>query len=72
VSAYPSLTLSDVYAALAYYHDHRVEIDADIKADDEHWIEMQRENPGRLIDRLRRRKADAQDDTVPPSICDRI
>jgi uncharacterized protein (DUF433 family) len=23
---YPSITLSDVYAALAYYHDHREEI----------------------------------------------
>jgi hypothetical protein len=36
VSAYPSLTPSDVYAALAYYHDHRADIDADIKADDDH------------------------------------
>jgi uncharacterized protein (DUF433 family) len=26
VSAYPSLTISDVYAALAYYHDHRADI----------------------------------------------
>jgi uncharacterized protein (DUF433 family) len=32
VSAYPTLTLSDVHAALAYYHDHR----ADIKSDDDH------------------------------------
>lgn len=31
VSAYPSITLSDVYSALAYYHDHRAEIDADIR-----------------------------------------
>src|SRR4051794_8067228 len=30
VSAYPSLTLSDVYAALAYYHENRERIDADI------------------------------------------
>ncbi len=53
VSACPSLTLSDVYAALAYYHDHRAEIDADIRADDEHWAEVERQDPGRLIDRLR-------------------
>jgi uncharacterized protein (DUF433 family) len=66
VSAYPSLTLSDVYAALAYYHDHRTEIDADISADDEQWAEIERQNPGRLIDRLRQRKADAPDDTIPP------
>jgi uncharacterized protein (DUF433 family) len=66
VSAYPSLTLSDVYAALAYYHDHRAEIDADIKADDEHWAEIERQNPERLIDRLKARKANAPDNTLPP------
>ena len=66
VSAYPSLTLCDVYAALAYYHDHRADIDADIKADDEHWDEIERQNPGRLIDRIRQRKANAPDDTLPP------
>ena len=66
VSAYPSLALSDVYAALAYYHDHRADIDADIKADDEHWAEIERQNPGRLIDRLRQRKANAPDNTLPP------
>jgi uncharacterized protein (DUF433 family) len=65
-SAYPSLTLGDVYAALAYYHDHRAEIDADIKADDEHWAEVERQDPGRLTDRLRQRKADAQNDPLPP------
>ena len=27
------LTLSEVYAALAYYHDHREEIDESIRAD---------------------------------------
>jgi hypothetical protein len=65
VSAYPSLTLSDVYAALAYYHDHRADIDADIKADDEHWAEIERQNPGWLIDRLRQRKANAPGGLVP-------
>ncbi len=66
VSAYPRLTLSDVYAALAYYHDHRADIDADIRVDDEHWAELEKQNPGRLIDRLRQRKANGQDDTLPP------
>jgi len=31
VSHIPSITLADVYAALAYYHDHRATIDADIR-----------------------------------------
>jgi uncharacterized protein (DUF433 family) len=66
VSAYPSLTLSDIYAALAFYHDNRAEIDADIKADDDHWAEIQHQNPGRLLERLRQRKADATDTTLPP------
>jgi len=30
VSGYPQLSLADVYAALAYYHDHREEIDQQI------------------------------------------
>ena len=35
VSGYPHLSLADVYAALAYYHDHRDEIDRQIKEDEE-------------------------------------
>ena len=66
VSAYPSLTLGDVHAALAYYFDHRDEIDADIRADDEHWSEVERQNPGRLSDRLKARNADATNDPLPP------
>jgi uncharacterized protein (DUF433 family) len=31
VSAHPGLTLADVYAALAYYFDHREQIEADIR-----------------------------------------
>ncbi|HUY34078.1 MAG TPA: DUF433 domain-containing protein [Pirellulales bacterium] len=27
VSTYPTITLADVYSALAYYHDHSAEID---------------------------------------------
>jgi hypothetical protein len=47
VSAYPSLNISDVYAALAYYHDHRADIDADIKTDDDHWAESTGKVPAR-------------------------
>ena len=31
VSQYPGLTLADVHTALAYYWDHREQIDADIR-----------------------------------------
>ena len=34
VHAYPTITLADVYAALAYYWDHRDEIEQRIEADE--------------------------------------
>jgi uncharacterized protein (DUF433 family) len=34
VSRVPSITLADVHAALAYYFDHREEIDLQIRDDD--------------------------------------
>lgn len=33
VRHYPYLTLAEVHAAMAYYHDHRDEIDAEIQAE---------------------------------------
>ena len=65
VSAYPSLSLADVYAALAYYFANRDAIDADIRDDDEHWTRVQAEGPGSLTERLRRRKADVANDPLP-------
>jgi uncharacterized protein (DUF433 family) len=50
-SAY-DLTLGDVYAALAYYHDHRPAIDAAIRADDALVAELRRRTPSRLKARL--------------------
>lgn len=32
VEEFPGITLADVYAALAYYHDHPAEIEADFEA----------------------------------------
>jgi uncharacterized protein (DUF433 family) len=40
VREYPQLTLGQVYAALAFYYDHRDEVRADMKADEDcvqHW-----------------------------------
>src|SRR5713101_5600933 len=41
VSAQPSITLSDVHAALAYYFEHREQIDADIQ-EGERYVEQMR------------------------------
>jgi uncharacterized protein (DUF433 family) len=43
--AHPGLTLSQVYAALAYYFDHRDEILEDIKADEKYAEEFRRQHP---------------------------
>lgn len=48
VSRHPQLTLAGVYAALAYYHDHRPEIDAQMQAGRELVEEMRRLYPSKL------------------------
>ena len=48
VSRYPHLTLADVYAALAYYHDHLQEIDADMAAGQALVDEMRQRYPSKL------------------------
>jgi uncharacterized protein (DUF433 family) len=66
VSDFPHLTLADIHAALAYYHDHREEINAEIVAD-RAWYEEQRdEQPSRLQEALKARKANGTDDSLPP------
>ena len=66
VSAYPQLTLAGVYAALAYYHDHREEVNADINAERVRYEEMRAKHPSRVQEKLRQRTADAPHDTLPP------
>ena len=66
VSAYPSITLSDVHAALAYYFEYRERIDADIRAGEQFVEEMRAQAaPSPLQEKLRQRKANAADDSVP-------
>jgi uncharacterized protein (DUF433 family) len=40
VVTYPALSLAEVFAALAYYHSHRAEVDADIVADERFAADM--------------------------------
>ncbi|MDP8922278.1 MAG: DUF433 domain-containing protein [Chloroflexota bacterium] len=55
VEQLPTITLADVHAALAYYYDHRDEIDWRT-AEDEAFVEQfRRENPGRLEEIKQRR-----------------
>jgi uncharacterized protein (DUF433 family) len=48
VSRYPTITLADVYAALAYYHDHFQEIRQQMQADEDLVREMQAEIPSKM------------------------
>ncbi len=67
VSEYPSITLADVHAALAYYFENRQRIDADIEAAKRCAEEMKAKGrPSVLQEKLRQRKADAPDDSLPP------
>jgi len=47
------LSLSEVYAALAYYHDHRAEIDQSIRDERAFVEELQRMTPSKLPEKLR-------------------
>jgi len=50
-----SLELGEVYAALAYYHDHRAEIDAFIRAEEAFMAELRRHTPSKVMEKLRAR-----------------
>jgi len=54
VRDYPHLQLADVYAALAYYYDHRARVDAEMAADDALVMELKAKSKSRMSpDRLR-------------------
>jgi uncharacterized protein (DUF433 family) len=53
VADFPQLALADVYAALAYYHDHRDEIDRQIREDDEFVERMRAQGGPGILGQLR-------------------
>ncbi len=55
VADFPQLTLADVYAALAYYLDHREEIQRQAKEDEEFVAEMKRKQGVTKFDLLKQR-----------------
>ncbi len=52
VSRFPQLSLADVYSALAYYWDHREEIERQIQEDRALVAELQRTIPSKLSRKL--------------------
>ncbi len=64
VSSWPSLSLSDVHAALAYYYDHREQVDTDIRRGEEFADKIRAGQPS-IFEKVRQRSADAPNDTLP-------
>ena len=56
ISTEYGLSLADVYAALAYYHDHRVEIDEQMRAGQEFAEALRRQTPSKIPGKLSGRK----------------
>ena len=54
VAAFPGISLGDVHAALAYYFDHREEIEADFKRDEEFADALRHKFPSKLKEKLGR------------------
>ena len=66
VSKWPHLTLASIYAALAYYHDHREEMNAELAADKTWYEEQKAKSPSLLQEKLQNVKAtDATNDSLP-------
>ena len=63
VSEHPGISLADVHAALAYYHDHRDAIEADIRADEE-FVEKLRAGAPSILEKAR--QANAANNPVSP------
>lgn len=53
VSRYPSITLADVYAALAYYHDHFAEIRQQMQESEMFVQELKAKIPSKLQQKLK-------------------
>lgn len=53
VDMFPGITLADVHAALAYYFDHREEIEADLREEAETAESLRARFPSKLQEKLR-------------------
>ena len=53
ISATYGLPLAAVHSAMAYYYDHKPEIDKRIEEDDQYVEAMRRQNPSKLQEKLR-------------------
>jgi len=64
VSEHPQITLADVHAAMAYYHDHREEIRRQMDADEDRAAALRAVAPSRFLQKLT--GTDAASHPLPP------
>ncbi len=58
VSQFPQLTLSDVYAALTYYWDHKKEIETEIRRAEEAEAKARSRHPSKLTEKLEEKRSE--------------
>jgi uncharacterized protein (DUF433 family) len=67
VTSHPRITLAQAHAALAYYYEHKDEIDVDIEEAKRFVDELKAQSPpSKLQKLLEARKANGVDDSIPP------
>jgi uncharacterized protein (DUF433 family) len=52
IAAEYDLGISDIYAALAYYYDHRAEIEQSIRASEDFIKELRRKTPSKVLQKI--------------------
>lgn len=62
IAAEYELTLADVYAALAYYFDHRAEIDRSIEEGEAFAESLRQQTPSKVRQKLQEQKGDGAKD----------
>ena len=60
---YPDFKPASIHAALAYYYDHREQIDAEIRADEEFADRCRAESPNRLTREMLEKRLQARTGT---------
>jgi hypothetical protein len=56
VSRHSHLSLAGIYAALAYYHDHRAQVDAEMQVGAQRIEELRHQYPSKLAAKLNSRR----------------
>ena len=66
VVTYPGISLPAVFAALAYYHSHRDEIDSDIETDERYVADLKLKSGPSVLQEKMRAALHGKDDPIPP------